>query len=265
MALEISPFELELLWCGVLGISRASLRAHPEFTLNKAAELQVNQWVARRKQGEPMAYILGQKEFWSLPLKVNQDVLIPRPETELLVQTVLEKLPKESHQRVLDLGTGSGAIALALAHERPNWQIVAVDQSEKALALAKENAKLLSISNVDFDQSDWFAGVSHHAGLFDAIVSNPPYIPKNDPHLNVGDCRFEPMEALKAGPEGLDDLKHIISKAHNYLAPKGWLLVEHGYDQGARVMDLFQKHGFKNILGVQDLAGHNRVVTGNLP
>lgn len=263
---DIEPFERELLWCAALGISRSTLRAHPEYIHDEATKFKVGSWIERRKKGEPIAYILGEKEFWSLPLKVNPHVLIPRPETELLVQTVLEKFSSVSHKCILDLGTGSGAIALALAHERPDWCIVATDQSSDALDVARANAENLNIKNVDFYEGNWYLALPNleRKISFDVIVSNPPYIAWNDAHLKEGDCRFEPIEALQSGLEGLDDLRLIISNAVNYLTPKGWLLVEHGYDQGPRVFKLFQEHGFENIAQLKDLALHERVVVGQI-
>lgn len=262
-------FELELLWCFVLGVSRTTLRAWPERILNATEEEQfaLNALVKRRQQGEPMAYIVGVKEFWSLPLYVNPHVLIPRPETELLVEKILEIFPSKSNAdlRVLDLGTGSGAIALALAHERSLWQVSATDQSAQALEVAKTNAKQLGIINVDFYLGDWYealVGLDANQKQFDTIISNPPYIHNNDPHLTEGDCRFEPIRALHSGADGLKDLKHIIAHAAQYLRTNGWLLVEHGYDQGPQVLALFKEQGFKHCIGLKDLANHNRVVIG---
>lgn len=266
MKMNIPPFERELLWCHVLNVSRATLRAHPEFLSDEVSKAKVECLVEQRSQGKPMAYILGEKEFWSLPLKVNANVLIPRPETELLVQKTLELLPNNPKHvmRILDLGTGSGAIALALAHERPSWKITATDRSEKALEVAKLNAQRLKIDNVNFYPGNWYDALVDLGDdkNFDAIISNPPYIPKTDPHLQMGDCRFEPLEALSAGQDGLADLKQIIAGAALYLIPHGLILVEHGYDQGQAVFDLINQHHFKNIQHVKDLAQHDRVVIG---
>ncbi len=255
----LEQFELELLWCFVLGISRASFRAWPERQITEDQRIRFNTLVERRVSGEPIAYLLGEKEFWSLSLDLNAHVLIPRPETELLVETLLDKFSNKS-MRVLDLGTGSGAIALALASERSAWQLIAVDQSLEALSIAKANAKKLNIPNINFACGNWYEPVLEQS--FDIIVSNPPYIAIGDPHLVEGDCRFEPKNALVSGVEGLDDLKKIITNAPNHLFSKGWILVEHGYNQSAAVLSLFKKSGFKNCCVLKDLAYHDRVVMG---
>ncbi len=257
--LPLEKFELELLWCFVLGVSRESFRAWPERQITEEQVIRFNTLVERRAAGEPIAYLLGEKEFWSLTLDLNTHVLIPRPETELLVQTLLDKFPNQP-LRVLDLGTGSGAIALALASERSAWHLLAVDQSSEALSVAKANAQKLNIQNISFRSSNWYESVLEQN--FDIIVSNPPYIPIGDPHLLEGDCRFEPMSALVSGKDGLEDLKKIIMNAPDYLSAKGWLLVEHGYDQSAAVLNLFHKRGFENCYALKDLAYHDRIVAG---
>ena len=210
----------------------------------------------RRINGELMAYILGHKEFWGLDFVVTKDTLIPRPESELLVEMALAALPK-SKLTIADLGTGSGAIALALASERPDWDIVAVDQSAAALAVAKQNAQHLSLNQVCFTQGSWCEALGKVK--YDAIISNPPYIADKDPHLSQGDLRSEPRSALASGEDGLDDIRLIVSQVPNYLQIRGLLLLEHGYNQAAYVSHLLQTAGFTEIRQQQDLAGHVRI------
>lgn len=216
--------------------------------------------IRRRQAGEPVAYMTGRKEFWDLQLKINHDVLIPRPDTELLVETALAKLPEDESIRVADLGTGSGAIALALASSRANWRVTATDQSARALDLAQKNAKILDIKNISFFQGSWLAPLSGQT--FDAILSNPPYIEKNDPHLQRGDVRFEPVHALISEENGLADIHHIISNSPSFLPPSGWLMLEHGYQQGEQVRQLFASFSYSEIETLRDLAGHERITIG---
>jgi release factor glutamine methyltransferase len=210
-----------------------------------------------------VAYILGQQGFWKLDLDVAPHTLIPRPETEMLVEAALELVPAFAPTRVLDLGTGTGAIALALASERPVWQVTAVDRVLEAVALAERNRQRLHLDNAKVLSSHWFSALEGQR--FDLIISNPPYIAAEDPHLVAGDVRFEPSSALVAGTDGLDDLRMIIEQAPNYLNDDGWLLLEHGYDQGAAVRDLLSRHGFEKIQTRRDLGDHERITFGRLP
>jgi release factor glutamine methyltransferase len=246
-----------------LKANRAYLTAHPEKVLTAAQQQQFYELIARRKNGEPVAYIVSEREFFGLNFKVTTAVLIPRPETELLVEQALMGLPENRSISVLDLGTGSGAIAIAIAKHRPLAEITAVDASTKALDVAKENAqRYLSdrASSIKFIQSDWFDALPDEP--FDMIVSNPPYIAEDDPHLAQGDLRFEPREALAAGPRGLSALAHIARNAAPRLAPGGWLLLEHGYDQGAACRELLTVAEFTNVATHKDLAGIDRVTLG---
>ena len=260
---EIDSVDARVLLQHVLNSNRAHLTAHPERVLTEAEQQQFHDHVARRKNGEPIAYIVGEREFFGLSFQVTPAVLIPRPETELLVEQALERLPGHRATRVLDLGTGSGAIAIAIAEHRPLAKITAVDASESALDVAKQNAKrLLSnrAASITFIQSDWFAAAPNEP--FDLIVSNPPYIADGDPHLTQGDLRFEPREALAGGPHGLSALEHIARNAASRLAPGGWLLMEHGYDQSVACRDLLVSARFENVATHKDLAGIDRVTLG---
>ncbi len=252
--------EAEILIAHALAVPRSYLYSHPEYVLKENERNLLHNLLNRRLMGEPIAYILGEKEFWSLPLMVNQHTLIPRPETELLVELTLAKLPKQASIKVADLGTGSGAIALALAQARPHWQIVATDQSLAALQVAQANAQRLHLSNVRFNQGDWCSALG--ADRFAAIVSNPPYIPRDDPHLDKGDLRFEPKTALAAGEDGLAAFRKIIPQAKHHLTSAGWLLLEHGFDQGSAVRDLMQQAGYQKIQTHEDLTHIGRVTIG---
>ena len=256
---DSARLDTEILLARVVNKPRTFLYTWADKPVSEQQLKQFEQWFDRRLAGEPIAYILGEKEFWSLTLRVDASTLIPRPETELLVETTLALLP-ESNQSVLDLGTGSGAIALALATERPDWQILAVDKSPAAIHTAIENCRNLNLKNVAINRSDWFANVQQHN--WNAIVCNPPYIDQNDQHLLVGDVRFEPVTALVATENGLADLHKVIATAINYLADGGWLLVEHGWQQGEAVHRLFAQSGYSNINTKQDLAGHQRMTYG---
>ncbi|MFH2140739.1 MAG: peptide chain release factor N(5)-glutamine methyltransferase [Pseudomonadota bacterium] len=251
--------EVQALLQTVLGVNRAYLLAHPERVLT---EQELSRYLAslqRRLQGEPLAYILGEREFFGLNFKVTPATLIPRPDTELLVELALARI-SSAVCRVLDLGTGSGAIALAIAHARPDAEVTAVDASEPALPVALENARRLQIRNTSFVSSDWFSALAGQR--FDLIVSNPPYIAENDRHLAQGDLRFEPATALASGSDGLHDIRRIISEAGAHLVSGGWLMLEHGYDQAEQVRALLQKAGFKNVRSDKDLAGIERVSGG---
>ena len=261
---DTANLDAELLLAHVLHKSRAWLYTWPEHKLNAQQRELFNQLVQRRAQGEPVAHLIGQQAFWSITLQVTADTLIPRPETELLVEKALEQIPQDATWRIADLGTGSGAIALALAKERPACQVFASDSSMAALKVAQENARLNQIENVAFQHGDWLAALADDA-RFDMIVSNPPYIKNDDPHLQQGDVRYEPPGALQAGAEGLDDLQRIITDALPHLKPGGWLLLEHGYDQEKAVLRLLQQAGYEQIEDYPDLAGQPRIAKGVKP
>lgn len=254
--------DIELLLAAALGKSRSYLHTWPERIVSSEAADTFAGYLARRRAGEPVAYILGQQGFWKLDLEVAPHTLIPRPETELLVEAALELLPARP-ARVLDLGTGTGAIALALASECPPWQVVALDRVPEAVALAERNRERLGLVNAQVRLSHWYDAVAGER--FDLILSNPPYIAADDPHLVAGDVRFEPSSALVAGQDGLDDLRVIIAQAPDHLSAGGWLLLEHGYDQAMAVRELLTGHGFIEVASRLDLAGHERISMGRLP
>ena len=295
---EEAKLESQLLLQHVLNVNRAWLIAHEDDALEANIHAVFEALLNRRLGGEPMAYILGSREFYGLGLLVTPDTLIPRPDTETLVEAALARIPiSESAQnlslrrksessgvqqhgnktldsdfrrndelgrnenlRVLDLGTGTGAIALAIAKNRPLASITAVDASEAALEIAKQNAQQLSITNVDFTLSNWFESLSNQR--FDVIVSNPPYIEEHDAHLTQGDLRFEPMSALASGADGLDDIRQIIGDCLIHLKPQGWLMLEHGYNQAEQVADLMADAGLTNIETIKDLGNKDRVTLG---
>ncbi|WP_409488855.1 peptide chain release factor N(5)-glutamine methyltransferase [Pseudomonas promysalinigenes] len=254
--------DAELLLAAAIGKSRSFLHTWPERIVSSEDAQTYAGYLQRRRAGEPVAYILGQQGFWKLDLEVAPHTLIPRPDTELLVETALELQPA-SPAKVLDLGTGTGAIALALASDRPAWQVTAVDRIDEAVALAERNRQRLGLGNVQILKSHWF---SHLAGQrFDLILSNPPYIRAKDPHLAEGDVRFEPSSALVAGNDGLDDLRAIAAQAPEHLLPGGWLLLEHGYYQAGDVRALLEANGFTEVTSRKDLGGHERISLGRLP
>lgn len=260
LAASDSPkLDADVLIAHVLGCSRTWLIAHADDELDDNVVIAVQGLVARRAAGEPVAYLVGQREFWSLPLAVAPSTLIPRPDTERLVELALERIPPAQPCRVLDLGTGTGAIALALKQERPQAEVVAVEREPAALALAAHNAETLGLALV-LHQGNWFAPVSGQQ--FHVIVSNPPYIAADDQHLGQGDVRFEPHSALVAGADGLDDIRILVREAPTHLLPGGWLLLEHGYDQGAAVRALLQARGFDEVATWTDWAGQERVSGG---
>ncbi len=253
--------DIELLLAAAIGKSRSYLHTWPERIVSSDAAATFATNLQRRSEGEPVAYILGQQGFWKLDLEVAPHTLIPRPDTELLVEVALELLPATPLQ-VLDLGTGSGAIALALASERGGWQVTAVDRVPEAVALAERNRQRLQLDNAKVLASHWFDALQGQR--FALSGSNPPYIAEQDPHLAAGDVRFEPSSALVAGSDGLDDLRQIITQAPQHLLPGGWLLLEHGYDQAAAVRELLARHGFEQIQSRTDLGGHERISLGRL-
>jgi len=251
--------DAEILLCHALGQPRSWLYTWPQCEVPEHEADRYRQLLAKRRDGQPVAYLVGQREFWSLPLRVNQHTLIPRPETETLVSWALElELPPQA--RVLDLGTGTGAIALALARERPRWQLKGVDSSEDALGVARLNAVMLALERVGFTRSDWYQAVAGQR--FHLLVSNPPYIDAGDHHLQQGDLRFEPRGALVAADAGLADLAQLIAGAPAHLHPGGWLLLEHGYRQGEAVRALLHQAGFGPVATRRDLAGLERVSGG---
>jgi release factor glutamine methyltransferase len=291
-----SRIEVQMLLQSVLKVPRSYLLAHPEQVLNATQHAAFDSLLRRRLQGEPVAHILGEREFFGLSFRVTPATLIPRPETELLVELALKRIlsasapsparstpvgtpllrsdpsavpqtggggrqaGRERAFQVLDLGTGSGAIAIAIAHARPDTVVTAVDASKDALQVARENAQRLDIANVSFRQSDWFSALEGQC--FDLIVSNPPYIAAGDAHLAQGDVRFEPLSALASGADGLDDIRSIVSQAGTYLEHGAWLLLEHGYDQAAQVCDIFHQNGFAEVFSAKDIAGIDRVSGG---
>ncbi len=257
------PVDARVLLGHVLGRDRAWLLAHGGEALTRAAADAFFALAKRRREGEPVAYLVGRREFWGLDLVVSPAVLIPRPETETLVEAALARLPADRPMRVLDLGTGSGAIALAIAKERPLAQVTATDVSEEALDVARGNATRLGLGNVAFVRSDWYAEVP--PVRYDAILANPPYIDPADRHLAEGDLRFEPRWALTPGSTGLSSLAAIVAGAPGRLAPGGLLAVEHGFDQGEQVRGLFGDAGFVTVEAFRDLAGLWRVVAGRTP
>jgi len=258
-AAAVAPREARLLLARAIGCGEASLLAHPERALSEAEARRFDDWVSRRAQGEPVAYLLGEREFLALALEVGPAVLIPRPETELLVETALSQLAAPA--TVLDLGTGSGAIALSLKQARPLDRVLAVDASAAALAIAQRNAARHGLE-VEFREGPWFTPVA--AERFDLVASNPPYIAEGDPHLGRGDLRHEPRLALASGVDGLDALREIIAAAPAYLRARGWLLVEHGMGQDGAVCALFAGAGFEALYSVADGAGIARVAAGRV-
>lgn len=256
---DSARLDLEVLLAHLLGRSRTWLYTWPEYELSENEQRQFDDLLNRRAAGEPVAHLTGEREFWSLSLQVDASTLIPRPDTELLVETALALCPA-TPQRVLDLGTGTGAIALALASERPAWQLLAAEKSPRALALAERNRSNLGLDNVRVVESDWFAQIPPQT--FDLIVSNPPYIDAADPHLGKGDVRFEPRSALVAGREGLADIEVIAAAAIDYLAPGGWLIVEHGWQQAPAVRVIFEDAGLVSIESRRDYGDRERLTLG---
>lgn len=251
--------EAQILAAYALGVSRAWLIAHDQDALNPNQIDVMENLIARREKGEPVAYIMGKKEFYGRMFRVTPDVLIPRPETELLLEVAFERMPKDQALDVLDIGAGSGCISITVALERPNWSVTAVDISSSTLCIAKENARQLG-ARVFFLQSDLFDALGERR--FDLILSNPPYIAQDDPHLQQGDVRFEPMQALASGEDGLDALRRLIQTAPMHLCPDGWLMFEHGWNQADNARQFMAQSGFMNVESLPDLAGHSRATLG---
>lgn len=262
---DSAKLDAQILLSFVLNKEINYLYTWPEKELNQEQLLAFNNLLQQRLQGKPIAYITGVKEFWSLPFFCNPSTLIPRPDTEILVEQVLNEAAENYDEAIhcIDLGTGTGAIALALASEHSDWIIEAVDYSEYAVELAKKNAQHLSISNVNIYQSDWFSRVEKN-NQFDMIISNPPYIDENDIHLSQGDVQFEPLTALVADNAGFSDIERIAKEAIDYLKPGGYLFFEHGYDQGAQVRNIFNALSYKNAQTIKDLNENDRVTFARL-
>lgn len=257
---DTASLDTEILLCFVLSCKTAYLYTYTEKNLTNYQREMFNNLINSRKAGTPIAYLTNHQEFWSLPLLVSNKTLIPRPETELLVEKSLNFLDKDKNNQVLDLGTGSGAIAIAIAKSRPNWDIIAVEKSHDAMAVAKENARNLQINNIKFISSDWFSEIDELR--FTLIISNPPYIAADDRHLSEGDVRFEPREALISGANGLEDLEYIIKHSYHHLVNGGMLLLEHGFQQGEAVCKLLVEHGYTQVTCFPDLQWNNRVSFG---
>lgn len=263
--MEISDtpqLDAEIMLLHVINKPRTYLYTWPENSITSEQGSEFKRMLTKRLEGNPIAHIVGEREFWSLPFRVNPTTLIPRPDTEILVETALN-LPLSEKARVLDLGTGTGAIALSLAHERPHWRMTGVDKIADAVELAKLNRQLLKLEQVDILQSDWFDAINCYD--FNLIVSNPPYIDEQDHHLNEGDVRFEPQSALTASEAGFADLYHIAATARDYLAPGGYLLLEHGYEQAIAVREKLIALGYENVATVRDFGSNDRCTLGRWP
>jgi release factor glutamine methyltransferase len=260
---DAARLEAELLLCAAIDATRTALIAWPERRLEPAQAARLEALLERRLGGEPMAYILGRREFWGIELEVGPSTLIPRPDTELLVECALKGLPADAPLVCADLGTGCGAVAAALAHERARWTLIAVERWPLAAAMAAGNQRRLGLDNLLPLCGDWLTAFA--AGSLDAVVSNPPYVRDDDPHLAQGDLRFEPRSALCAGADGLDAARVIAAEARHALRPGGWLALEHGWDQGDALRRLLAGHGFTAISTHRDLAGHERVTSAVAP
>ena len=258
---ESARLDAEILFCEVMQFNRSRIYSHPEQIVPDDKSTLFQSLIEQRQQGRPIAHLTGKKEFWSLELAINKDTLIPRPETELLVETALQMIPDDTIFNILDLGTGSGAIAIALASERPDCNIVATDINTNALMMAKKNATTHQLENIQFYLSNWYQNIPSQE--FDLIVSNPPYIRQDDEHLSQGDVRFEPELALVAGADGMQAINIILGNAKQYLASNAYLLIEHGYDQKQSVHEAFLKYDFRQPKTFQDLSGQDRITMGN--
>lgn len=254
---DSARFDAELLLSYVIQKDRSYFYTWPDKLIAKSQQQHFEQLIQQRLQGQPIAYMVGKQAFWTLDLKVTKDTLIPRPETELLIETALDYYHPHAPLNILDLGTGTGAIALAMASEFTQSQIVAVDLSHKALQVAQDNAARHQLHNVQFLQSDWFSNIP--AQKFDLILSNPPYIEVDDPHLQQGDVRYEPRLALHSGIDGFNDIQHIIQQSQSYLKPQSWLMFEHGYQQAKKARQYLAQARFESIQSLRDLAGHERI------
>lgn len=252
--------DVEVLVAHALNFTRTQLYLYSDRQLTLEQTASIDALVARRYEGEPVAYIVGFKEFWSMNFKVTNATLIPRPETEHLVELALTKIPSDACWQVADMGTGSGAIAVAIAKERPNSRVIAVDESDAALSVAKQNAKALNTSNIRFTRSHWFNSLGEM--VFDLIISNPPYIAVEDAHLKQGDLVFEPSSALVSGSDGLDDIRQIALKAKSHLTDGGELLLEHGWSQGSAVQKILTECLYLDVRTHKDLSGNERITTG---
>ena len=260
---ESARLDAEVLLAHALGRDRAYLYGHSDEPLDAETRARFAALAARRAGGEPVAYLVGRREFWSLDLEVAPGTLIPRPETETLVAGALERIPADAPLRVADLGTGSGAVALALARERPQAFVVGVERSARALAVAAANVRRLAPRGVRLVRGDWCEPFAEHS--LDVVVTNPPYVAEDDPHLGRGDAAFEPREALVGGPDGLQAVRRIARSAPAHLRPGGWLLLEHGEDQGPRVRETLCRFGYRDVRTLADLAGRDRVTEGHRP
>ena len=258
---ESARLDAEILLCNVMQFNQSKIYSHPEEVIPDDKLALFQSLIAQRQQGYPIAHLTKKKEFWSLELTINKDTLIPRPETELLVEKALEMIPEDTSYNILDLGTGSGAIAIAIASERPKTKIVATDINKNALSMAKKNADAHQLKNIQFHLSDWYQNIPPQ--IFNLIVSNPPYIKKNDEHLSQGDVRFEPQCALVSGIDGMHAINTILKNVKPYLAGAACLLIEHGYDQKESVQQAFLKQDFKQIKTFQDLSGQDRMTSGH--
>ncbi|MDH5444063.1 MAG: peptide chain release factor N(5)-glutamine methyltransferase [Gammaproteobacteria bacterium] len=255
---DSARLDAEVLLAHVLKKDRVHFLTWPEKPISELTYKVFLDLVNRRVEGEPIAYIIDQQEFWSIKLRVTPDTLIPRPETELLVLEALNLLKEDERYKIADLGTGSGAIAIAIASERPLCTVIGIDQSRMAVKVADRNAASLGLKNVTIRQGDWLTDFADHS--LDMIVTNPPYVAENDPHLAEGDVRFEPSSALLAGPEGMNEYRKIIPEAVRCLKKHGWILLEHGYDQQDKLLDLLTAEGFTEARGIKDYAGQPRVI-----
>ena len=255
--------DAEVLVMHACVLERSGLIARAGTALTRKQQLRLQTLLARRQAGEPISYITGTREFWSLRLQVSPATLIPRPETELLVEQALARIPMAATWTLVDLGTGSGAVAVALANERRQCRVIACDTSKDAIVTARKNAMQHNLERIEFHLGEWFAPLADYK--FNMIVSNPPYICDDDPHLNRGDLRYEPLSALTSGPDGLDAIRHIAAHAPHYLLSGGWLLLEHGLEQGQAVKNILSHNGYRDISSAQDLAGHDRVCVGRWP
>jgi len=260
---DTPQLDAEVLMTRVLGKPRSHLHAWPEAQLDTEQLSRFEALVMQRASGQPVAHLTGRREFWSLDLEVTAHTLIPRPETELLVEQALERLPADRSIYILDAGTGSGAIALALAYERRHWQVFASDRSPACLTVARNNATRLELTNIHFFTGNWCDAIADHS--LDVLISNPPYIAEQDPHLVEGDVRFEPRSALTAGVSGLDDLHRLAAAASRVLKPGGQILLEHGFDQAEAVRNLLKQYGLIEQGSASDLAGHERVSYARKP